>query len=101
ALLIVCALQTLRRWREGAPPPAAAAAAAAAPAAAAAMALLMLGAATARADDLPSSELLGELKEKLLRTAPCEPDCASAGRLLLEIDATTLKGRLEVGCGAE
>jgi hypothetical protein len=47
-----------------------------------------------RAADFPSSEMLGELRERLLAKPACAPRCASANDLTLEASPTDLRLRL-------
>lgn len=72
------------------------------------LALVLLVAPAARAEApappseaLPSHALLKDLKDRLLRPPPCEPQCASAGRLHLETDQERLRLRLEVDALAD
>ena len=88
-------------------------AAPAAPASAAAQAalvtLLMLGtimlcvprAASAGESDQPSDARLEELRQRLQRPAPCQPDCAQLVRLDLSAQGASLRLQLEVHTGAE
>jgi hypothetical protein len=69
------------------------------PAAAAVLFLLLLGGA-ARAEEQPTDERLGQLRDKLLEAPRCAPACASAGRALLELDPTTLRLRMELQAAA-
>jgi hypothetical protein len=48
----------------------------------------------------PPPELLEELRNRLLVRPSCHPECASASRLLVDADPTTLRLRLEVGAAA-
>lgn len=50
--------------------------------------------------DIPSTELLNSLRERLLELPDCLPDCASAPRMSLEASAGTLRLRLEVHAAA-
>jgi hypothetical protein len=50
--------------------------------------------------DMPTQELLNDLRGRLLRPAECEPDCVSIARMRLEATADTLRARLEVAAGA-
>ena len=43
------------------------------------------GAPSAHAQDLPTPQLLEELRKRLLEPPECRPSCATAGRLLLEV----------------
>jgi hypothetical protein len=49
----------------------------------------------------PPPEMLDELRQRLLERAPCHPDCASLGRLFVEVDTSSLRLRLEVAAEAE
>lgn len=49
---------------------------------------------------LPDSALLNELKEKLLRPAPCAPDCVTTADVLLTVEGTELKITAEVHAAA-
>ena len=57
-------------------------------------------AATARAD-MPSPELLNELRTRLLEPPDCHPDCAAVPRMRIEITRTALRARLEVDSAAD
>ena len=70
------------------------------PASAAASLLLVLLAGTARAEEQPSDDRLGQLRDKLLEAPRCAPVCASAGRALLEVDPATLRLRVEFQAAA-
>ncbi len=50
---------------------------------------------------MPSPELLNDLRQKLLEKPPCYADCAEASRLFLEYSPENLRGRLEVGAAAQ
>jgi hypothetical protein len=50
----------------------------------------------AQAGELPSNELLGELREGLTAPPACHPDCASSPRLAVEASGGTLRLRLEI-----
>ncbi len=54
----------------------------------------------ARADILPSPEILNELRSRLLEKPVCFPACASIPRLELAVGPTTLRARMEVGAEA-
>lgn len=89
-LLLALLLARLLGWRGGrAPVPTALA-----------LALALAAAAPARAD-FPSSELLDQLRARLLEPPACHPWCASLPRLRLEVDATTLRARLQIDVAAE
>ncbi|HUB09843.1 MAG TPA: hypothetical protein VMB50_22765 [Myxococcales bacterium] len=72
-------------------------------AAAAAAALLLAGgfAASARAQEVPSEEMLDALRKRLLEKPTCAPDCASLQRLDLAASGDQLRLALEVGAAAE
>lgn len=88
--------------------------AAAAPAAAAALLLFAAFPLPARAEDeekqdaapaspgspFPSSELLADMKEKLLRPAPCAPACVSTADLTLAVEGGELRISAEVHAAA-
>lgn len=65
----------------------------------AAVAALALVGAPARAD-FPSGELLDQLRARLLEPDACQPWCASLPRMRLEVDATSLRARLQIDTGA-
>ena len=92
---LLAAMVGLRRRGEGAPAPALAGAASAL----GLLCALVLAASPARAD-LPSSELLDELRSRLLEPALCRPGCASLPRLRLETSAGALRLRLAVDAAA-
>ena len=52
---------------------------------------------SARAADLPSSELLDDLRAKLTEQPECAPNCASISRLALEVSPRRLRARIEAG----
>ena len=54
---------------------------------------------TARAQ-LPTQEMLDELRTRLLEKPECRPYCASSPRLVLEIQPRLLRARMEVGVTA-
>jgi len=65
--------------------------------------LLLIGAvlaSTAHAD-MPSPELLNELRTRLLEPPDCHPNCAASPRLQLEITPTTLRARMAVDVAAD
>jgi hypothetical protein len=66
---------------------------------AAALGLLWLPA-TAHAE-LPTPELLDELRRRLLEAPDCHPHCAEIARLALELSPRALRARLEVQAQAE
>ena len=96
AALVSCALgiskQGARRWlsRGGA-----------AAAASALLALLPASAPSPARAELPSQELLDELRRRLLESPACQPLCASSPRLTLEIAPRRLAARLAVDVAAE
>lgn len=55
---------------------------------------------TARAE-LPSGELLSELKERLLKEPACMPHCAASSRLWLDVQGKVLRLRMEVSAAAQ
>jgi hypothetical protein len=55
--------------------------------------------ATARAD-VPGKEMLEELKDRLLRKPECSPNCASSGRMAIEVRGGALRARMEVDATA-
>lgn len=57
------------------------------------LALLLPGRAHAQ---LPSPEVLQELRQRLLAPPSCSPHCASSPRLLLEVTPRTLRARMQV-----
>jgi hypothetical protein len=61
---------------------------------------LLACAPTAKAE-MPTQEMLNELRGRLLRPADCEPDCVSISRMRIEANADTLTARLEVAAGAQ
>jgi hypothetical protein len=91
AALVLCLLGgVLSRARRGLP---------------ATAALLLLAAALgapedARAD-LPSPELLDQLRQRLLENPDCHPHCAASPRLDLEVAPAALRARIEVHAQAE
>ena len=60
-----------------------------------------LGGARAAQAELPSKELLEELRARLLAKPECRPHCASSPRLRLEVKPRSLVLRMEVGTTAE
>jgi hypothetical protein len=65
-----------------------------------ALALVLAGPAPARAE-LPTPELLKELRERLLESPRCAPSCATAPRLALGVSPERLELRLAVDVAAE
>lgn len=51
--------------------------------------------------ELPSQELLDQLKEKLLLEPPCAPNCASSSRLFVDAQPKMLRLRMEVSAAAQ
>ena len=87
--LLVARLLSLRRGRlRGAAP------------LAAALCMSLIGAAATARADFPSDALLGELRTRLLEPPACHPACAAVPRLRLEVDAQTLRVRLQIDVGA-
>ena len=64
------------------------------------VALALVIAAPARAE-LPTPELLQELRERLLESPSCAPQCATASRLALSVSPERLELRLGVDVAAE
>jgi hypothetical protein len=64
-------------------------------------AVAVFGAAGSRAADLPTPELLGELRDRLLAPADCEPRCATVSRLALAVQPGRLDLRVDVDAAAE
>jgi hypothetical protein len=50
----------------------------------------------ASAQNFPPQELLDDLRDRVLAPAPCQPTCASAGRMLIEVRGKTLRARMDV-----
>ena len=67
---------------------------------AALLALVLAGPARADGDDEPSDERLEKLRSLLLEAPRCAPDCASAGRGLLEVEPGAIRLRLEIEASA-
>jgi hypothetical protein len=61
---------------------------------------LLLSPQVARAD-LPSEDLLTELKDRLLKEPECSPHCASSSRMYLDAQAKVLRLRIEVSAAAQ
>lgn len=110
ALMGLLAFLLLRRSRAGAEPPPRAPKAGAAPGARlakggapaiglAVAAATLLSGAVARAE-VPSKEVLDDLKSRLLRKAECEPDCVAVSELRLSLAERQLLLRAEVHAGA-
>src|SRR5207249_664955 len=62
--------------------------------------LLCLASSPARAD-IPPSDILEELRDRLLEPPECSPDCASIPRLALEVAPSSLRARLDVHAAAD
>jgi hypothetical protein len=62
---------------------------------------LTIGAAPPARGDLPSQELLEELRKRLLEKPVCHPECASSSRMRLEVEPRALRARIEVHVDAE
>jgi hypothetical protein len=60
------------------------------------VAALTLPSAARAQSALPSSELLGELRQRLLEPAPCEPHCLSVASLFVRVDPVRLSLTAEV-----
>jgi hypothetical protein len=58
--------------------------------------LAVLGTAGPVQADIPTPELLQELRARLLEKPECHPNCASSPRLRLDVRPRALRGRLEV-----
>jgi hypothetical protein len=74
--------------------------------AAAALLLAALASAAALAPrparaDLPSPELLEDLRQRLLAPDACRPECAASPRMLLDVSGDSLTLRVEVNAAAE
>lgn len=54
----------------------------------------------ARAAELPSSEMLDELREKLTQAPECAPECATISRLHLDLSPQRLHARLQAGAAS-
>src|SRR5439155_7603667 len=57
--------------------------------------LLLLAAPSAKAD-VPSNEMLEQLKTRLLAKPDCAPTCASSSRMLLEVRGNVVRARLSI-----
>ncbi|MFN7976188.1 MAG: hypothetical protein U0166_28295 [Acidobacteriota bacterium] len=53
------------------------------------------------AGDIPSNELLEQLKSRLVDPPQCFPSCATAGRLLIELNGGVLTARIELHAEAD
>ncbi|MBI3183521.1 MAG: hypothetical protein HYZ28_15395 [Myxococcales bacterium] len=73
----------------------------AAGASAVALLLALVTGGPASAGELPSPEMLQELKARLLKKPECFPSCASSSRLMIEVSGETLRVRVEVSAAAE
>ncbi|HVU03649.1 MAG TPA: hypothetical protein VHE30_17945 [Polyangiaceae bacterium] len=69
-------------------------------AAGATLVLLTLGVAPPARADIPSNDVLEELKKRLLEKPDCIPTCAAASRMLLEAQGNSLRARLEISANA-
>lgn len=65
-------------------------------AAAVAAVFVLLAPIPAFAQTFPSKELLDELRERVLAPAPCQPSCASSGRMSIDVRGKTLRARMDV-----
>ncbi|MBU0482915.1 MAG: hypothetical protein KKB30_00165 [Proteobacteria bacterium] len=63
--------------------------------------LALLSTPTPLRAEMPSSELLSQLQERLLAPDECLPDCAAIPRMLLEVDDQEMVTRLEIHTMAE
>ncbi len=63
--------------------------------------LLVLGAPGVAAGELPSPELLEELRQRLLEPPACQPQCASSPQLVLDVRPQALRARIEVHAAAQ
>lgn len=70
------------------------------PAAAAAAVLAVLAISRPARAEIPSSELLDDLKTRLLEKPDCLPNCASSPRMLLTVRGDVLRARLEIAAAA-
>ena len=107
-LLLALARVFVLAWRSGAPrggvDDAAASSPARGPTSAAATALLALALllpASARADDLPTPELLESLRTSLLEAPSCAPHCATLSRVALGVAQDRLDLRIAIDAAAE
>src|SRR5205823_7393302 len=60
-----------------------------------ALVLSMLAAPAARAE-IPSTEVLDQLSERLLAKPDCAPTCASSSRMLLDVHGNVLRARVSI-----
>ncbi len=65
------------------------------------MFLVTLGAPPARAAEIPSKELIGELRDNLLAPPDCLPECADISRLRIMASQNSLQLRLEAHADAD
>jgi hypothetical protein len=89
-LLVICVLDLGRRLRlSGAP---------ARPGTLGAVGLLLAGSlvASPASADIPSPQLLEDLRSRLLEPPACFPDCAASPRMRLEVTAARLRARMEI-----
>lgn len=63
--------------------------------------VLLLFAPSASDADIPSSDLLNELQQRLTESPDCYPACSSISRMQIEVAGGTLRIRLEVGAQDE
>lgn len=63
--------------------------------------LALLACGPAAKAEMPTPEMLNDLRGRLLRPADCEPDCVSISRMRVELNADSLTARLEVAAGAQ
>lgn len=61
---------------------------------------LLVASPRAAAADVPSQEILQQLRNALLAKPACHPDCATSPRLVLELAPAALRARVEVGAAA-
>ncbi len=61
---------------------------------------LLFASALAHADT-PTKEMLDTLQERLLAPPPCNPQCASSSKMVLEASGTTLRIRMAIDVGAK
>lgn len=63
--------------------------------------ILSLVAAPAVRAEIPPSEMLDDLRQRLMQNPDCFPDCASSPRMSLQADLTSLQVRYEVHASAD
>jgi hypothetical protein len=66
-----------------------------------ALSLAIGGSGPARAAEIPPADMLNDLRTRLLQPPACRPNCASSPRMLLEVDPTSLRARIEISAAAE